>query len=112
MIFHPEIWKTHNRKSDFIECPHCGKPLQWIYDGVEWHPCDKEPVMFILHPNGKNTVIYKRETYENALMYKKDDKRFEGIHPLYGNIPHYYTCEVLREHRKAFALKKRKDYIT
>ena len=106
MISSPEIWKTHKRKGEFNVCPHCNAPLRWIYDGLDWYSCDKEPVLFMLHPQGKCTVLYKREIYTNALIYKKGDKRFNGIQPLQGNIPHYYTCSVLRERRRLYAMER------
>lgn len=64
---------------------------------------DRDPVMFILHPSGKSCVVYNREVLEKCLLYKKGDRRFDGLTPLNGNTQHYYTCEVLKEHRKAYA---------
>lgn len=101
-MFQPQIWKSHKKRDDFTECPHCGKPLRWIYDGILWYPCDREPTMFILHPTGKNQVLYNRKLYENCLIYRKGDPRFDGVHPLSGNVQHYYTCPVLRSHRKEY----------
>lgn len=101
-MWRPEIWKTHKRRDDFTECPHCGKPLQWIYDGNAWMPCDKEPVMFIMHPEGKQTIVYNRKVYENCLLYRKGDRRFDGVHPLMGSMQHYFTCEVLKQHRRDY----------
>ena len=102
-MYQPLIWKTHRKREDFEVCPHCGKPLKWIYDGIEWMPCDKDPVMFILHPAGWRSVVYNRQVYNSCLLYRKGDKRFDGVHPLMGNMQHYYTCEVLRQHRKEYA---------
>lgn len=107
IISRPEIWKTHKKKAEFNECPHCGKPLQWIYDGIEWHPCDKEPVLFILHPDGRNEIMYNRELFNNALVYRSGDKRFDGVRPMYGSIPHYFSCPVLKESRRMYAMDKK-----
>lgn len=101
-MYQPLIWKTHRRREEFSECPHCGKPLRWIYDGSVWYPCDREPVMFIMHPSGRNSVVYGRKLYENCLIYKKGDDRFAGVHPLSGNVQHYYTCEELKKHRREY----------
>lgn len=104
-VFQPLIWKTHRRREQFEECPHCGKPLRWIYDGIVWHPCDKEPVLFMMHPEGRCEIMYRRELLGNCLIYRVGDKRFVGAVPLYGSVPHYYTCDILREHRREFARK-------
>ena len=101
----PLIWKTHKHKDDFLECPHCQMPLRWIYVVDAWIPCDKEPTLFILHPQGKQRIVYKRQLYENCLVYRKGDKRF-ACEVLQGNVPHYYTCPVLKERRKSYAIKK------
>jgi hypothetical protein len=98
----PLIWKTHKRREEFNECPHCGGSLRWVYDGDVWIPCDKEPTLFMLHPEGRSVVVYKHQVYEHCLIYRKNDRRFTGA-ALQGNIPHYYTCPVLKERRKAFA---------
>jgi hypothetical protein len=100
------VWKTHKRRGDFDECPDCGQPLRWLYVNGEWLPCSHEPVMFILHPDGKNAVIYKRELYETALLYKKGDPRFNGIHMLQGYIQHYYSCPILRQERQEWARRQ------
>lgn len=103
MLFQPEIWKTHRRRNEYDECPHCGSPLRWIYDGLQWYPCDKKPVLFILHPEGTKHIVYKKELYQNALLYTPGDKRFYGVSPLYGSIQHYFTCPVLIQHRRDYA---------
>lgn len=84
------------------ECPHCQKPLRWIFDGLEWLPCDHEPVLFIMHPEGRESVVYGREVLTHCLTYRKGDPRFVGI-PKHGNVQHYYTCPVLREARREYA---------
>ncbi|MBQ7347767.1 MAG: hypothetical protein IJW55_07405 [Clostridia bacterium] len=100
----PLIWKTHKHKDDFTECPHCQAPLNWIYVRDAWIPCDKEPTLFILHPYGKQKIVYKKELYENCLIYRKGDKRFDR-EVLQGQTPHYYTCPVLKERRKLYAAR-------
>lgn len=102
-MYQPLIWKTHRRREDWEACPHCGTPIRWIYDGSAWLPVEREPVMFIMHPEGRNSVVYKKQIYENCLLYKKGDRRFDGVRPLEGNVQHFYTCEVLREHRREWA---------
>lgn len=102
MISEPLVWKTHKRREDFNECPHCGATLRWVYDGYVWYPCDKEPVLFILHPQGNKSVVYKKQLYDNCVLYKTGDRRFEGMTPLQGNMQHWFTCPVLRESRKEY----------
>ena len=107
IILKPLIWKTHNKRLYTNKCPHCGKDIKWIFDGCDWLPCDKEPVLFIMHPEGKKQIVYKRTVYENCLIYQKGDPRF-GV-PLQGNIQHYYPCEFLVNERKKFIDKLRRD---
>ena len=97
------VWKTHKRRENFDICPDCGKSLKWLYVDYEWIPCDHEPVMFILHPDGKSTVIYKREIHKNAIMYKKGDIRFNETRVFQGYIQHYYTCHILTQQRREWA---------
>ncbi len=102
MNFQPLIWKTHKRRLERNECPHCGKVLRWIYNGSTWFPCDKEPVLFMLHPKGKSHIVYNKELFTNALVYKAGDRNFEGVQPIQGNVLHYFTCSVLREKRREY----------
>ena len=102
------VWKNHKRREDFEDCPSCGNPLRWLRIDGGWIPCSHEPVMFILHPDGKNAVIYKRKIYENALIYKKGDTRFDGAQILQGYIQHYYVCTVLKQERREWAIKHNK----
>lgn len=97
-----KIWKVHRHKGDFDFCPMCGTPLRWIYDGDGWMPCDREPVLFVMHPRGRERVVYQRKVYDNCVIYRKGDERFsDGA--IRGNVQHYYTCPVMRENRRAFA---------
>lgn len=107
MNFQPQIWKSQKHRLEGNTCPHCGQVLRWIYNGSTWFPCDKEPVLFMLHPKGKSTIIYNKELFTNALVYKAGDRNFEGVQPLQGNEPHYFTCAVLRSHRQEFARSRR-----
>ena len=100
-----ELWKKPKHKGDFSECPHCGKPIRWIYDGDGWLPCDHEPVMFILHPRGTKNIVYEKQLFTNGLIYRKGDQRFVGM-PMRGNELHYYSCAVIRERRREYAIRK------
>lgn len=105
-ISSPLIWKKHKRREYFEKCPHCDGELKWIYDGIEWFPCDKEPVLFIMHPEGRSRVIYDKQELSNCLLFKKGDRRIQGA-PLWGHQQHYYTCPWLRERRKDYAVSQR-----
>ena len=104
----PLIWKKHKHRDDFKECPHCGAPLKWIYDGFEWYPCDKEPVLFTMHPQGCITVVYRKKEFSNCLIYSKGDSRTAGS-PLGGHVQHYYTCPWLRNRRMEYAKSRVKE---
>ncbi len=102
MIDLPLIWKTHKHREMYGgKCPHCGKEIIWKYHTSGWLPCDREPVLFILHPKGKQPVYYKKELYENGLLYRPGDSRVSG-EPLTGHIQHWYTCPVLIQRRKEY----------
>lgn len=89
-------------------CPQCNKPLRWLHIEDEWYPCDHEPIMFMLHTEGRNEVIYNRKVYKSALIYSRKDSRFKDniANIKSGYIQHFYTCEVLKSERKEWAKKK------
>lgn len=107
MTFSPSIWKRHKRRDDFNECPHCGAPLRWIYDGIDWLPCDTEPVLFRMHPEGKSTVVYRRAELANCILYSAKDRKGTG-EPLWGHVQHYYTCSVLKARRREYIKNQRR----
>lgn len=109
MLFSPLIWKKHKARGWDNTCPHCQGQLKWIYDGITWYPCDAEPVLFRLHPEGRSKIVYKRRLIENCIIYTPEDKKGDGA-PLWGYQQHYYTCPVLRKHRQDYAKKRRLNY--
>lgn len=85
------IFPTHRRRGEEI-CPDCFSSLKWVYDGVSWIPCDTEPVYF--YPGeGRETVVYRRETIKNALLYCAGME--VDSTPLMGLRPHFYTCKPI-----------------
>lgn len=98
IISSPLIWKKHKHRDEFKNCPHCGAPLKWIYDGFDWIPCDKEPVLFTMHPEGRLTIIYNKQEISNCLLYVRGDPRTVGV-PSWGHQQHYYTCPWLKKRR-------------
>ena len=107
MTFTPLIWKKHKRRDNENNCPHCQAPIKWIYDGFDWFPCDKEPVLFAMHPTGRLTLIHERKELSNCLLYVKGDPRTVAP-PLWGYQQHYYTCPILRKHRAEY-IKRRTE---
>lgn len=100
--FLPAIWKKHKTRLYVDVCPHCGKEIVWIYDGIEYYPCDREPVLFCMHPNGKQTLIYKRRELPNCILYDPKDPRCRNSAQFKAHIQHWYTCPVLKENRRAW----------
>lgn len=100
----PLIWKEHKRREYEMDvCPHCGAEIRWIFDGISWLPCDREPVLFIIHPEGRENVVYRRKVIGRCLTYRKGDPRFAGAIPRQGNVQHYYTCPILKAARRDYA---------
>lgn len=95
-------WKTHKKREPWDSCPLCDQPLKWVYNGVEWMPCNREPILFILHPKGRNAVVYRRRIYDNAILYQPNNNVFYKQQPLQGYMQHYYTCPVLKQERKDY----------
>lgn len=100
-IFSPLIWKSHKRRLESNVCPHCGRTIKWIYDGVQYFPCDEQPVLFTMHPDGKQTLIYKKRELDHCVIYNKNDPKCSGV-PFKAHIQHYYTCPVLCEQRRRY----------
>ena len=105
MISLPLIWKKHKHREQWDNCPHCEGPLKWIYDGFDWIPCDKEPVLFVMHPDGKYKLIYEKAELSNCLLFRKGDKRITTS-PLWGHQQHYYTCPWLKARRADYVKNK------
>lgn len=97
----PLIWKEHRYKDGYKECPHCGAPLRWVYGDGKWYPCDKEPVLFTMHPEGRQTIIYGGEELRKCVLYYPGDPRSVGK-PLWGYQQHYYTCTYLKQRRAEY----------
>ena len=110
MLFQPKIYKQHERRGYDKKCPHCGRPIVWLTDGVYWYPCDKEPVLFTIHPDGHASYLYKRKLLTHCIRYRPGDKRIEK-QPLMGHEQHYYTCPVLRQRRKVYMEEKKYGII-
>ena len=87
------VWMKHRRKPEWEMCPRCFSPLKWIYDGFDWIPCDREPVLF--YPNiGDKHIVYRKELISNAALYR--DKKRPALIPCTGHRPHVCTCEEIK----------------
>lgn len=73
-------------------------------------PCDDEPVLFTMHPEGKLSIVFKKQVLENCLLYRKEDKRCAGA-PLWGYQQHFYTCEWLIARRRAYKKTLRRSVL-
>lgn len=106
MSFSPAIWKSHKRRLWIDRCPHCGAEIVWIYSSSEWYPCDKEPVLFTMHPDGRQTLIYKKRELASCILYDPKDPRCRGL-TFKAHIQHWYTCPELRKARREWAERMR-----
>lgn len=96
-------WIVHKSRAYWQNCPQCGKPIRWVrlWDG-QYCPCDDEPVLFSFEKSGKHTVVVKRDLIENVSLSTPENEK-----PRYGRLPHFYSCPVLIEERRAWAKKHR-----
>lgn len=85
------VWFRYNRREDLDCCPLCFTPLRWVFDGVYWYPCDKEPVLFKQDNGGKLTVLKRRELIEGCKIYTSGDT--DGYQM--GLLPHTFTCSEI-----------------
>lgn len=83
------IFLKYRRRGEQNYCPDCGSPIKWAYDGIEWIPCDREPVYFF-PSQGKDKVFYRGDLKDDALIYRPGMDREER--PFAGLRPHFYTC--------------------
>lgn len=91
------LWLTHRRRLDTASCPLCGVAILWIYDGICWYPCNREPVLAYPERGGKRAV-YKRCLLENVHLYS--DGSLKGLQPVEMHLPHVLSCEVLRAEKQ------------
>ena len=94
MLWRDRLWLTHRKKRDEDFCPLCFSPIKWVYDGLFWIPCDKEPV-FAYIGYGEKTAVYKKELCKNVHLYR--DGQIEGIRPSEVLIPHVFTCSEIKK---------------
>lgn len=87
-------------------CPLCRKPLKWVrlWDNT-WSPCDDEPVLYLRKPGAKMKIVKRHELVPNCAVYSPRKDR--DALPIFGRLPHYYSCPVLREERRAWAIANR-----
>ena len=84
-----KIRLRYTRRTDSSFCPDCFTPIKWVFDGIYWYPCDREPVLF--WPEGGNEmIVYRGQVFFHALLYKPGIEKEEL--PLTGHRPHYFTC--------------------
>lgn len=86
-------------------CPLCHKPIAWRKVDVDgWVPCDELPVLFV--PGGRLRLVVRRELRDGCKLFRpgKDEER-----PVYGMMPHYYTCPVLKKERADWSFSKRME---
>lgn len=107
-------WITHRRPEIWTTCPLCRKPIRWVrLWNDKWSPCDEEPVLFLRKsattPGGgrwRKKIVRKREILEDCAIYNPSID--QGARPETGRIPHFYTCPVLKQERREWAIANRK----
>ena len=87
------LWLTHRRRGADDFCPLCFAPIKWVYDGIDWIPCDKEPVLAYPGEGSKKAVI-SRNLRNDCWLYA--DGSLPGKIPVDALQPHIFTCQGLR----------------
>lgn len=83
------IFLKYRRRGENTFCPECGSPIKWVYTGINWIPCNAEPVYF--YPSaGNDVVFYRGDLTWNAKLYRPGMGQEER--PLAGLRPHVFTC--------------------
>lgn len=86
------LYLKHKRRSDENFCPLCFAPIKWIYDGFDWIPCDREPIL-VYSDSGEKSAVIKKKLCRNVALYA--DGAIEGKKPVSAHRPHVCTCENL-----------------
>lgn len=97
------LWLTHKKRLQFDFCPLCFDPIKWIFDGIVWIPCDREPILAYAGVGAK-TVIYKRELLKNFYLYS--DGFLGNTQPVWCHNPHIFNCTELKPKNNKHILKE------
>ena len=98
-------WITHKRRAAWNVCPLCGAPIKWVrLWNDEWSPCDDIPVLFLPDIKARTKIIRRRETVSGAI-YKP--RRDGTARPIPGRLPHFYSCPVLKQERRAWVMENK-----
>lgn len=85
------VWLTHNRREDWQHCPMCQQPIRWVYDGINWIPCDREPVMYKWDLGGRFYIVRNRELVKGCEIYAGGGSAGYRM----GFLPHVHSCDHL-----------------
>lgn len=91
-----QIFIRYRRKQDFCVCPLCGKGVKWATDGIEWYPCNEEPILFV-RDSGFEMVLKRGEVIRNTKVLRAGMKAKNPADYEYGLEPHIFTCEKLKK---------------
>lgn len=64
------------------------------------------PALYV-EDGGNLKIVSRHELVEGVSLYAP--RKHKNTRPQYGRLPHYYSCPVLRNERRAWAIKHRKD---
>jgi len=92
MIMRQRVWLKHFRREDWEFCPLCEMQLRWVYDGVYWIPCDREPILFKWELDGKFSIVKNRQLVDGCVIYSGGDSAGFEL----GLLPHVYSCWDLK----------------
>lgn len=91
------LYLHHKRRGEDEYCPLCYAAIKWIYNGIDWTPCDREPIL-VYPESGINTAVIGRTLVENASLYS--ETKIPGVRPVSAHRPHVCTCEMLAYKRR------------
>ena len=91
-----QIFIRYKKRPNFNCCPLCHKGLKWVTDGIEWYPCNEEPILFA-RDQGYERVVKKGELIRNTKILRPGMKVRNPNAYEYGLEPHVFTCEYLKK---------------
>lgn len=90
-----QIFIKYKKREYWRSCPLCHGSVKWATDGIDWYPCDEEPILFI-RDKGHEMVLKKGEVLRGVRIFRAGMRaaQFGGFE--YGLEPHFFSCPKIK----------------